>query len=86
MSEHSSHVPRFPLFRRLWKSVVFTGASGTVAAIWFDEIRAFRQDILGLILLSIMGGALCLLDIFIFKARMPQREDMKNAEAKGATK
>lgn len=77
MFDQSSHFPRVPLFRRLWKPVAVTGAGGTAAVIWFDEIRAFSQEILGLIFLSIMGGALCLLDIFIFKSCMPQREDTK---------
>jgi hypothetical protein len=86
MSEHSAHFPRFPLFRRLWKPVAFTGAGGTAVVLLLDEIIAFGQEILALIFLSILGGTVCLLDNFIFKSCLPCREDMKNAEAKGANK
>jgi hypothetical protein len=84
MSDHSSHFRRSTLFRRLWKPVTATGAGGTAVVIWFDEIIAFSQEILGLIFLSILGAAVCLLDNFVFKSRIPRREDMKNAEVKGA--
>lgn len=84
MFDHSSHFPRFPLFRRIWKPATVTGAGGTALAIWFDEIIAFSQEILGLIVLSIMAGTVCLLDNFIFKSRMPRREDMRNTNVKGA--
>jgi hypothetical protein len=86
MSDHSSHFPRFALFRRLWKPIAATSAGGTAVVIWFDEIRTFSQEILGLILLAIMGGAVCLLDDFVFKSRIPRREDTKSTEVKGAKK
>lgn len=86
MSTHSTHSPRFPLFRRLWKPVAVTGASGTAIAVWFEEILFFGQEILALIFLPIIAGAIYLLDIFIFKSRMPCREDMNNLNNKGANK
>ena len=84
MSNSSTHTPRFGLFRRLWKPAAATGAGSTAVAIWFDEIIAFSQEILALIFLPIIAGAIYLLDIFIFKSHMPRREDMKNINDKGA--
>ena len=37
---------------------------------------AFGAEILALIFLPIMAGVIFLLDIFIFKSRMPDREDV----------
>ena len=78
MSNHSTHSHRFPIFRRRWKRAVVTGAGGTVVAIWLDEIVMFGEEILALIFLPIMAGVIYLLDIFMFKSRMPRREDMEN--------
>ncbi len=77
MSDSSTHTPRFGPFRRLWKPAAATGIGGTAAAIWFDEIISVSQDILALIFLPILAGTLYILDIFIFKSRIPRREDMK---------
>jgi hypothetical protein len=77
---------RFPVLRRFWKPAAVTGAGGTAIAIWLDELIAFGQEILGLIVLPIFAGAIYLLDILIFKSCMPCREDMKNTEAKGVNK
>jgi hypothetical protein len=86
MSSHSTHSPRFPIFRRFWKPAVVTGAGGTAVAVWFDEIVIFGQEILALILIPIMAGVVYLLDIFIFKSRMPRHEDIENANDRGAKK
>jgi hypothetical protein len=77
---------RFPLARRLWKPAAVTGAGGTAIAIWFEELLLFSQEILALIFLPIIVGAIYLLDIFIFKSRMPFREDLNNISDKGASK
>jgi hypothetical protein len=77
MSNRSAHPPRFPVFRRLWKPVVATGAGGTTIAIWLNEVTTFGEEILALIFLPILAGVIYLLDIFIFKSRMPRREDME---------
>ena len=69
---------RFPIFRRLWKPAVVTGAGGAAIAIWLDEIVMFGEDLLALVFLPIMAGIVYLLDIFIFKSRMPKREDLQN--------
>ncbi|HSD83802.1 MAG TPA: hypothetical protein VLG46_08090, partial [Anaerolineae bacterium] len=66
------------------KPAAVTGAGGTAIAVWFDEIIAFSQEILALIFLPMIAGAIYLLDIFIFKSHMPGREDMKNISNKGA--
>jgi len=84
MSNQSSHSHRFPFFRRLWKPAAVTGAGGTALAIWFEEIMLFGAEILALIFLPIMAGVIYLLDILIFKACMPGREDLKNTHETGA--
>ena len=57
MSNHSTHSPRFPIVRRFWKPAAVTGAGGTAIVIWFEEIVIFAQDILALIFLPILAGA-----------------------------
>jgi hypothetical protein len=86
MSHPSPHSPRFLSFRRLWKPAAFAGAGGTVIAIWLDEIVMFGAEILALIFLPILAGVIYLLDILIFKSRMPQREDLEINVNKGAKK
>lgn len=87
MSDHSTHAHRFPAFRRLWKPAAVTGAGGTALALWLDEIVMFGEEILALIFLPIMAGVIYLLDILIFKARMPRREDLHDHNTdKGANK
>ena len=86
MSNHSTHSPRFPIVRRLWKPAAVTGAGGTAIVIWFEEIVIFAQDILAFIFLPILAGAVYLLDIFIFRSRMPRREDLNKVIDKGAKK
>lgn len=83
MSDHSSHFHRFPLVRRLWKPAAVTGAGGTAVVVWFEEILLFGQEILALIFLPIIAGVIYLLDIFIFKSRMPRREDLNDINTKG---
>jgi len=82
MSNHSSHPSRFPRFRRLVKPALATGTGGTTLVVWFEEIMAFAAEILGVILVAILGGLICLFDQFIFKSRMPRREDLQNAPTK----
>lgn len=86
MSNHSKRSARFPVFRRLWKPAAATGAGGTAVAVWLEEILLFGQEILALIFLPIIAGAIYLLDILIFRSHMPKREDMNNANDRGATK
>lgn len=70
---------RIPVVRRLWKPVAATGAGGTAVVLWFEEMMLFAQDILALIFLPILAGIIYLLNIFAFKSRMPQREDLTNS-------
>lgn len=86
MSIPSTHAPRFLKFRRLWKPLVVTGAGGTAAAVWLEEILLFGQEILGVIFLPIFAGVIYLLDVFIFRSRMPKREDLTNPIDRGANK
>ena len=80
MSKTLKLASRFPIFRRLWKPAVVTGVGGTAVSVWWDEIVMFGEEILALVLLPIMAGALYLLDIFIFKSRLPRREDFQNTD------
>ena len=84
MSKATSHSLHFPGFRRNWKAAAITGAGRTAVAIWFEEILMFSQEILALIFLPIMAGVIYLLDISIFKSRLPCREDMEQTTHKGA--
>jgi hypothetical protein len=86
MFNRSTRPIRFPVFRRLWKPAIATGVGGTTLAIWFEEIIAFGAEILALIFLTIMAGVIYLLDIFIFKSRLPRREDLENKNDPGAKK
>jgi hypothetical protein len=47
---------------------------------------AFGIEILALIFLPILAGVIYLLDLFIFKSRMPRREDLDTPINKGAKK
>jgi hypothetical protein len=74
-----------PATRRIPLAVA-TGAGGTAVAVWFEEIAMFGDEILALISLPIMAGLIYLLDILIFKSRMPRREDLENPYDRGAKK
>ncbi len=80
MSNHP--ISRFSRLRRFWKPVAVTGVGGTTLIIWFDEIVAFAADFIGVILLAILGGLICLFDNFIFKSRTPRREDVQDTTKK----
>ena len=82
MSIHQRSVFRFPRLRKLWKPVVATGTGGATLAIWFEEIVALAADFIGVILLVILGGLICLFDNQIFKSRIPRREDLQDSSDK----
>jgi hypothetical protein len=63
--------------RRLWKPAALSGAGGTAIAVWLEEILLFGEEILALIFLPVIAGLVYLLDILIFRSRMPRREDME---------
>jgi hypothetical protein len=86
MSNHQHSVSRFPLARKFWKPAAVTGAGGTSLIIWFEEVIAFATDFIGVIFLTILGGLICLFVHFVFKSRMPRREDMKNINDKEVRK
>ncbi len=85
MSNQPHSVPHFPPFRKLWKPAVATGAGGTTLVIWFEEIIAFATDFIGVILLAIMGGLICLFDNILFKSRIPRQDDLQDT-SKGVKK
>ncbi len=86
MSNQPHPVSRFPRLRKFWKPAVATGAGGTTIVIWFEEIIAFATDFIGVILLTILGGLICLFDNFIFKSRIPRREDLQDTKYNGVKK
>jgi len=69
--------------QRFWKPAAVTGAGGTALAVWFEELMLFTQEILALIFLPILAGLIYLLDIFMFKSRLPKREDLNNSTTRG---
>ena len=81
-----SHVQPFDTFPTVSHCSAALEARGTAIVIWFEEIAIFAQDILALIFLPILAGAVYLLDIFIFRSRMPRREDLNKVIDKGAKK
>jgi len=83
MSNHPPPNSRFPIFRRFWKPALATGVGGTTLAIWFEEIMVLVADVIGVILLGILGGLICLFDHFVFKSRTPRREDLQDTTNKG---
>jgi len=86
MSNQPHPVSRFPSLRKFWKPAVATGAGGTTLVIWFEEIIAFAADFIGVILLAVLGGLICLFDNFIFKSRTPRREDLQDTNNSGVKK
>lgn len=86
MSDHPTHTRRFPVFRRLWKPAAVVGAGGTAAVIWFEDIIVFGEEILAMILLPVMACVIYLLDIVIFRSRMPRRSDMEDTTKPGVRK
>jgi len=85
MSNQQHSVSRFPLVRKFWKPAVATGTGGTTLVIWFEEVIAFATDFIGVILLTVLGGLICLYDSLIFKSRIPRREDLRDT-SKGVKK
>ena len=79
-------VSRFSRLRKLWKPAVATGAGGTTLVIWFEEIIAFAGEFIGVILLTILGGLICLFDNFVFKSRIPRRDDLQDTTNNGVKK
>jgi len=86
MSNQQQFCSHFPLVRKFWKPAVATGAGGTTLVIWFEEIIAFATDFIGVILLTVLGGLICLFDNFIFKSRIPRREDLQDIKNNGVKK
>jgi hypothetical protein len=86
MSNHPHSVSRFSGLRKFWKPAVATGAGGTSLVIWFEEVIAFATDFIGVILLAVLGGLVCLFDNFIFKSRIPRREDLQDIKNNGVKK
>jgi len=86
MSTHPHSISRFSGLRKFWKPAVVTGAGGTSLFVWFEEVIAFATDFIGVILLTVLGGLICLFDNFIFKSRIPRREDLQDIKNNGVKK
>ncbi len=74
------------LWQQWWKPVAATGVGGAVVAVWIDEILLFVEEIIGLLLLPIMAGAIYLLDSLMFRSRLPRGEDLENPGDQGGRK
>jgi len=83
MSNHPHSISRFSGLRKFWKPAVVTGAGGTSLFAWFEEVIAFATDFIGVILLTVLGGLICLFDNFVFKSRIPREADLQDAKNKG---
>ncbi len=79
-------VPKPAFWRRWWQPAVVAGAGGGAAAVWFDEIWVYAEEILGLILLPILASVIFLLNILMFRSRMPREEDLEWPRGKGGEK
>jgi hypothetical protein len=86
MSNQKHSISCFPLARKFWKPAVATGAGGTTLILWFEEVIAFATDFIGVILLSILGGLICLFDNFVFRSRTPCRKDLQDTTNNGVKK
>ncbi len=84
MSNSVKAVPGRRTWRRLWKPALVTGGGTAAIVVWLDEVLAFAEDIIGVLLLPLMAGMIYLLDILMFRSRMPKEEDMKQSQNKGA--
>jgi hypothetical protein len=83
MSHLPSQTHRGSFLRRYWKPAAITGAGGTAVAVWFDEMLLFGEEILALIFLPLLAGAIYLFDTVVFKSRVPRREDMNKSNHDG---
>lgn len=70
------HPPASPFIRWVWRPLTLTGAGGTALALWLDDLVMVSQEVLGLIFLPIMAGIIYGLDVFLFKTRLPRRDDL----------
>jgi hypothetical protein len=78
MSAHHIQTHRISFLHRYWRPAAITGAGGAAVVVWFDELLVFGEEILALIFLPLLAGVIYLFDNFVFKSRLPRREDMNN--------
>ena len=78
MTQLPTQAHRVSILRRYWKPAAITGAGGTAVVVWFDELLLFGEEILALIFLPLLAGVIYLFDTFVFKSRLPRREDVDN--------
>jgi hypothetical protein len=83
MFPNSTQTHHVSFFRRYWKPAAITGAGGTAVVVWFDELLMFGEEILALIFLPLLAGVIYLFDNFVFKSRLPRREDMNKLNNDG---
>lgn len=70
MSTHSKSV-----LQKYWKPALITGAGGTSAIVWFEEILLFGLDILAVLSVLLVTGPILVFNYFIFKSAMPTLKD-----------
>mgnify|MGYP000038286085 CR=1 FL=1 len=74
MSVSPQPSPRPSILRRWWKPATATGVGGTAVAVWFEELLLFAEEIITLISITLLAGVIYLLNILMFKDRMPKKE------------
>ncbi len=79
MSNSPNPNARASVFQRFWKWLAVAGAGGGALTVWLEEVWLFVQDLLAIIFLPILAGAVYLLDILFFKSRAPRREDLNHS-------
>lgn len=64
------------IFRRFWKPTAATAAGGTAGAIWFEEMLLYAEEILALVFLPLLAGAVLLYTKIVFKSRQLGRDNL----------
>jgi len=82
MSQNPTPRTRRPLIQRIWKPAVGAGTGGAITVTWWEEILLFGTEILTLITIPILAGAVYLFDTLAFKARHPRRQDLPQSQNK----
>lgn len=67
---------RSSILRRFWKPTAATAAGGTAGAIWFEEMLLYAEEILALVFLPLLAGAVFLYNKIVFKSRLPRRDNL----------
>jgi hypothetical protein len=68
---------------RPWKPVLLAGATEPTDAMWFEGVLATAAEVIGVVLLAVLGGLIYLFNHFVFKSRAVRRDDVHDEGKKG---